>query len=168
MPAGVALLAAGVFGVDALHLAQLGPGSFGGSSSLACWLLVPFAAALPQRTERAAVTVGTGSMLFALGGYYAASGSQWQHALAQHRPAFVAGTVAGAAYGLLAWLWTRRRTPLSAAAVVLPFLIDALGWGTRAGSPPAAWLPEMLLGVLLAGVFSVGLLTRPAGPHPAR
>jgi hypothetical protein len=51
---------------------------------------------------------------------------------------------------------------------VLPFLIDALGWGTRAGSPPAAWLPEMLLGVLLAGVFSVGLLTRPAGPHPAR
>jgi len=140
------------------------------------WLLLAFCFGCTQTRPWLGALIGLTAILAALAGYFALMWSPFEGVhmtlatmghlvLSSQARNVVGGLVSGPVYGWLGQRWRVRRSPLSAllAASLLPLEPIALALAGRASGPPAAYVAEVIAGVLLAGYF-VAAMSRSRRP----
>jgi hypothetical protein len=142
------------------------------SGMSAPWLALPFWLGSTQIGARRAGLLGLTATAAALLGYFALTlsplegvSSNQVHLIMfawSQRLNIVGGAVTGPVFGLLGYRWRTGRSAVSAALVAGAFCLEpvaryALG---RLDPPRAVWVVEVLIGLSVAGYFTVVSATR--------
>jgi hypothetical protein len=170
-----------VFGASVQQLGAASS-SLGGWTATAAqvsapWLILPFIAGMTQDASRRAMILGLIVTEAALLGYFAMTYSPLEiHPWSLDRfvdgmvaittrggynPAFIiSGLVTGPAFGLLGHRWRERRSWVAAAFVAGALCLEPLArWATgELMSAPQVWIVEVLVGLVVAGIFLWSLL----------
>jgi hypothetical protein len=168
---GLLLLAAGFGAADQWLGTSHLPGGYNPvattiSGLSAPWLLVAFCSGCTQTRPWKGAFIGLGATLAALAGYFAmmwspAEGVHMTLATMGHQVIrtqaqnVIGGLITGPVYGWLGHRWRVGKSVLSALLAASPMPLEpiALVLAGLAWGPPAAYVAEVIAGILLAGYF---------------
>ena len=156
-------------------LTTLGPWATSLSGMSAPWLALPFAFGATARSRRRAALIGAVVTAGALLGYFAMTLSPFEGVdvghvdvvgfAASQRVNLAGGVITGPLFGVMGFLWRRRRARLALLGVAAAFTLEPVARSAvgRLDDQTAVWLAEAALGIALCTYAAVSRRSMSSG-----